>query len=385
MNRTEVLLAFAAKVLGGCLYGYIFSHFYEGDDTWKLHFASIRETKMLLNDPYQFFWEFGPATAIKNGDSIAGIVGFYLNDLEYCLQAKTLGIFNIISQGHYYINTVFWNFIVFWGHYWFFTLLVTEFPSKRNLYLLLIFFFPPAVLWLSGIRADGLLFVAFALCLLYFNRWLLNRRWYHLVISILGFTGVAIFRSPVAALLIPALLGWWLSTRLRVRPLLAFLSVYSFSVLIFFVSVSLSYSAPAVVVQKQREFFRLNGTAFELDTLYPTVKSFALVLPQAVVNTFARPFPWQARGLLQGVAAADILFFWALVVLVVLYRDPDFKTILSRPILLSLLFWSISLYIFIGYTIPFPGAIVRYKIIAEVCLIAVLLSFARTPVKKILI
>ena len=381
MNWTEVLLAFGAKVLSGCLYGYIFLHYYGGDDTWNLHFASLREKEMLLRDPYQFFWEFGPATAIRNGDSILKVFGFYLSDLEYCLQAKTLGIVNIISQGNYYVNVVFWNFIMFWGHYWLFKLLVTEFPSKRKIYFLLVFLFPPAIFWLSGIRADGMLFASFALSLSYFSRWLTMRRRKLFLISLLGFVGVLIFRAPVAALMLPMMLSWWLSTMLRQKQILAFLLVYFLSVIIFFGSSSMtSLDLPKVVVEKQHEFFRLRGTTVELDSLRPTFKSFAVVLPQAAGNTFTRPFPWETNGLLQVMAAVDILFFWAFFAITILYRDPGYRATLSRPLLLSLLFWSVSLYIFIGYTIPFPGAIVRYKIIGELCLLAVIASVLK-PLK----
>ena len=375
MNRTEILLAFGAKVLAGCVYGYIFLHYYGGDDTWNLHMASLAEKEMLLRDPYQFFWEFGPGTAIRNGDSILKIAGFYLSDLEYCLQAKTLGIVNIISQGNYYVNVVFWNFIIFWGHYWLFKLLVTEFPSKRNMYFLLVFFFPPAIFWLSGIRADGMLFVSFAICLSYFSRWLTERRWNLFLGSLLGFVGVLIFRAPFAAIMLPMMLSWWLSTMLKQKPVPIFLLVYCLSVIIFFGSASMtSFNLPNVVVEKQHEFFRLRGTTLELDSLRPTVASFSQVLPQAAGNTFTRPFPWEAYGILQIMASADIVFFWAFLVITILYRDPGWSATLSRPLNLSLLFWSASLYIFIGYTIPFPGAIVRYKIIGELCLLAVMVS-----------
>ena len=378
MTKAEVLFTFGAKVLASCLYGYIFLRYYGGDDTWQLHFNSLRESEMLLNDPYRFFSEFGPATAIRKGHNFVQVVGFYLNDLEYCLQAKTLGIINIISWGNYYINTVFWNFVVFWGHYWLFQLLVTEFPSKRNLYLLLIFFFPPAVFWLSGIRADAILFLSFALCLLYFNRWLFRGRWYNFLVSLLGFTGVLIFRSPVAALLIPALLGWWLATRIRGKPVLLFITVYLLSAIVFFGSSFItSFDLPLLVVQRQLEFLQLKGTSFRLETLQPTLKSFALVLPQAIVNTFIRPYLWEAKGLLQLMAAAEIVFFWGLLILAFLYRDPNWRSDLCRPLILCLVFWCTSLYIFIGYTIPFPGAIVRYKIIAELCILSAFVAVLR--------
>jgi hypothetical protein len=34
LTVTELSLAFIFKVVMGCLYGYIYEHFYNGDDTW---------------------------------------------------------------------------------------------------------------------------------------------------------------------------------------------------------------------------------------------------------------------------------------------------------------------------------------------------------------
>ena len=49
MSLREVIAAYAGKVLFGCLYGYVFLHYFNGDDTWLLLSNSLRETKMLLD------------------------------------------------------------------------------------------------------------------------------------------------------------------------------------------------------------------------------------------------------------------------------------------------------------------------------------------------
>lgn len=380
MTGLEVMLAYGTKIIFGCLYGYIFLHFYQGDDTWALHARSITEKQMLLDDPYHFFLEFTPGTAIKNGNSIIDIAGLYLNDLEYCLQAKTLGIINLISQDNYFVNVVFWNFFIFWGHYWLFKLLVKEFPAKRKFYFILIFLFPPALFWLSGIRSDGLIFFSCSLLLLYFHHWLSTHRFSSLVLWIAGFFGILIFRAALGALLVPALLSWWLANRFTQKPLRWFIWVYFLAAFIFFVSTIFpSYSLPDIVVKRQQEFMQLKGTAFSLDTLQPTVKSFAAVFHQAAINTFIRPFAWEAKGVLQWMAALDILIFWGMLVFVFLRPEPDWKRIIAHPLILLFFFWAASLYLFIGYSIPFPGAIVRYKIIGEIYLLAALGTMIKLP------
>jgi hypothetical protein len=377
------MLAYGLKIIMGCVYGYVFLYYYGGSDPWVLHANGIKEKQMLLNAPLQFFTEFGPATAMRKGSGFVEIAALYLVDLEYCLQAKTLGLFNLISNGNYYVNVVFWNFLIFWGHYWLFCLLTKQFPSKRQLYFILVFLFPPAIFWLSGIRSDGMIFLSISLMLLHFHHWLIKRRLVSLLLWVVGVTGVLIFRPPFAALLIPALISWWLVARFSRRPLPTFLAVYSFAGLIFFGSLLLpSDGFPGIVVRRQQEFIQLKGTTFELDTLRPSIGSFAKVLPQAFTNTFLRPYPWEVKGLLQAMAGVETVLFWLIVLSVFINTDPGWKTNIKQPFLFAFIFFGFSLYLFIGYTIPFPGAIVRYKIIPEILLLTAIASCMRSRLSK---
>jgi hypothetical protein len=302
-STLEVIAAFSFKVLMACLYGYLFLRYYGGDDTWALHNSSLAEFKLLTEQPGQFFWEFTPVSAWRNAQGhLWETIQRYLVDLEYCLTAKTLGLFNIISRGNYYANAVFFSFITFWGHYWLFNLLTGIFPQKRTLLLLLIFFFPPAVFWLSGIRADGLLLLFISLLLLHAYRLIQEGRKSSLAYVLLALTGLLIFRSVMVLLLLPALLSWYITTRYNRRPIAVFAMVYGLAIVLFFASplLSATHHFPGLIVQRQQEFAALQGnTRFILDTLQPTVASFVQVFPQAVTNTFLRPYLWEAKGPLQ--------------------------------------------------------------------------------------
>ena len=384
MTLPEVMLAYGVKVLAGCIYGYVFLRYYQGDDTWLLHNYSTKEKQLLLQNPYEFFFEITPLPAIRNGSGFFEIARFYLMDLEYCLQAKTLGIINLITQDNYYINVVFWNFFVFWGHYWIFALLVKHFPAKRVRFLLLIFLFPPVAFWLSGLRSDGLLLISVALVFFSFHKWITTRRVSALFISAFAFLAVIIFRTPVAAALLPALISWRLVARFRTHTVLVFLCVYLLTTVLFFTSKRLlNYDLPVTMVTRQQEFMSLRGTAFHLDTLQPSIKSFATVFPQAVSNTFLRPHPWEAKGVLQKLASLDIIVFWMIFIWSILKVDPTWKKIISEPLILVLLFVGGSLYLFTGYVVPFPGAIVRYKVIGELALICVFASIAKVQFEKL--
>jgi hypothetical protein len=374
LSVTELSLAFILKVAMGCLYGYVYLHYYNGDDTWALHRQSLKEIDKFLHDPHQFFYDFSPIEAYEWAGRRfwAGLEVWIWNFEKHGLP-KTLALFNIFSRGNYYINVVFFNAIIFWGHYWLFSVLVTTFPGKRLPLLLLIFFCLPLLFWLSGIRADGLLLFFLSLFLLQFALYLHKRSRRAIVLSVMALIGLLIFRKALLLLLAPAIAAWFIAVRYNRKPVPVFLLVYGISGIIFFSSILVSThtNLPMTIVHRQQEYMALQGTRFQLDTLQPSITGFARVMPQAINNTFFRPYVWEAKGMLQIMTALELILFWLLVLLPFFRKDGQWKKYLTHPLLLFFLFFGVSLYLFIGYTVPFPGAIVRYKVLAELLLLTI--------------
>ncbi|WP_133055371.1 hypothetical protein [Niastella koreensis] len=374
LSVSELSLAFGFKVALGCLYGYIYGRYYNGDDTWNYHFYSLQDLHKLKHNTLFYFTELLPGESFTwAGGSFFHGFSAYLHTLEFDTIVKTLSIADIFSGGNYYINVVFFNFILFWGHYWLFCLFVKEFPGKRKPLLLVIFFFPPLVFWLSGIRSDGLVLFSVALLLLHFRRWLYEHKKWSVLYMVPGMLGILIYRSQILLLLIPALLAWLVCVKFNRKPVATFLWVYAIGGLLFFASawVSPAQNLPGVIADRQQSFLKLHGTRFQLDSLKPSVTSFARVLPQALSHTFVRPTLWEAKGALQLMTAVEIIVCWLLVLLAIIKRDIHVRQTLQKPFILFCLAISFTLYIFIGYVIPFPGAIVRYKAIPELLLLAV--------------
>jgi len=371
----EIFLVFGLKIVAGCLYGYIFLTFFGGDDTWLYHRHSLEEYQKLIKDPLQFIGELSPSSAIAGSNGFWQAIDFYIMDLENGIMAKTLGFFNLFSRGNYYINVVFFNFISFWGQYWLFATMVKRYPLKRTALFIAVFFIPPVVFWLSGIRAEGFLIFFFGMLIASFAKWLHASRIKTLIVVFVSLCGIVIFRNVLFLLVLPALTGWFISERFSKRTVPVFFTVYGISILLFFGSVLLSpeKNLPSVVVNRQQDFFMKHGqTRYSLDSLQPNPLSFISIAPQSINNTFFRPYIWEAKGAFQLMSAIEVIMVWFLFVVFLIYKEHDWKKTARDPLLIFLFLFSVSLYLFIGYTVPFPGAIVRYRILPELFLITLL-------------
>ncbi|MBO9631623.1 MAG: hypothetical protein J7578_00795, partial [Chitinophagaceae bacterium] len=63
-------MVFGVKVLAGIGYGYIFLHYFGGDDTWFFHDQGLHEKDLLLNHTAQFFSDLNPALPFQRNATI---------------------------------------------------------------------------------------------------------------------------------------------------------------------------------------------------------------------------------------------------------------------------------------------------------------------------
>jgi hypothetical protein len=373
ISNFEAAAAFAFKVLLGCLYGYIHLHYYNGDDTWIYNNEGIIACQKLKSDPLLFFTDLLP----QQVNSLQTLKDFISKSLEHDLMVKIIAIFSFFSGGNYYVNVIFFNFFLFWGHYWLYHFLTKRYTDKRTALLIGIFFIPPLVFWLSGIRGDGLLFFFLTLLFLFFQNWLTNKDARYLVYAFLSMIGIFIFRSAIVFVLIPFLVGWLISERFRTAPLITYLFTYLFCGLFFFTAkyIHPALNLPAIVVNKQYEFSQLPGkTRYNIEPLKPELPSFIRAIPSAFRNSFLRPYLWEAKGTLQLLTAVETAAFLLYVFIILPFFQ--WNRVKTDPWLIGALFFSLSIFLFIGLTIPFPGAIIRYKVIPELLIVACLLASA---------
>lgn len=360
------------KLAFGCIYGYLFLRFYNGDDTWLYHQQSLDEYQTLSHHPWQFVKELFSHSYKKNqAITFFDTTNNYWKDLQYTILIKLLAVFNVFSRGNYYTNVLFFNLLTFWGHYFFYQLFLNYFPNKRAVAFVIIFLFLPLTFWESGIRKDGLVFIGLSGSLYFFVQYINNSSYKNLLKACLFFFLLLCVRNFIALSLIPVLCAFFACKKTNINALYAnAIAIIGFAALFSLTTVGPDgFNLPQKMAERQEAFQHLEGGSYMfLPQLEGSFKSYVSVFPFAINHTFLRPYITEAKSPLLLFAAIETLF--ALVIIICgLIQIKKLKTIAEHPLLMLLLSLATINYLMIGYTVPFAGAIVRYRVFFEVMLL----------------
>ncbi len=352
--------------MAGILYGWIgiyygqYAYMY---DTWGFHYAGLEETKLLFNQPAEYFNSFFSSGYENKYGGFLQSENSWWNDLKSNMFTKFLSIFNIFSFGNYYINVIFYSFITLLGPLALCRVMNDVFPGKKLQVILAAFLIPSFVYWTSGIHKDGLVFLAISLIVYHFYFGLKEKKFSFRIIAMMLISVLIIlmFRNFILIILIPAITAWYVSTRYSNKIILAFSLVYFlFAVMFFsFRYISPSLDFPQSVINKQNAFRKLQGnSSIKPIDLDPTPLSFLKNSPRALSATILRPYPGDVKHLLSLAAAVETFILLLLFLCFLIWRTNGIQ---SKAFLWFCIFFSVSFLLIIGYTVNFVGAIVRYR------------------------
>ncbi len=362
LGTFRLVFLFALKIAAGFAYAAFYSlpKYYAGSDTWRFYRLSFAETKWLLSDPLAFGKDLFVYGYSRPGNIFSGD-NTYWNDLKSNIPVKLLAMINVVTHNSYYCAIIFFNFLFLFGLVGLYRVMLAHFPDKKLWIIGGIFLVPSTLFWCSGVHKDGLILSATGLII--YNTWLILRKGVatgSIVTIVFSLLLIFSLRNYVVIALLPFLFAWYFSNRLPQYRLIIFGGVMIAGVVLFFV-VPLIFPGidlPLYITQKQEEFKMLQGgSVVVLQPLIPSFTGFLRFLPQAIDMAFLRPHVTEIHNLSYLPAMAETLLSLLLLALALL--TGRFK--LPSPWLLFLLSFSIVILVLCGYTIPFTGAIVRYK------------------------
>ena len=376
-TNSQLVIIFLLKVMAGIFYGWI--GVYYGDmaqmlDTWAYHVQGLEEHKLLMTHPWDFVSSLFRNSYTEGYSNFLVSKNSWWNDVKANFFIKVMAIFDVFSFGNYYVNVIFYSFISFFGPMAIYRVMKDVFPAQKIPVLLATFLLPSFLYWTSGLHKEGLIFLGLSLMIYHFYFGLKEKRFsvYRILLILLGFVLVIILRNFLVLVLLPPLFAWLLCSKLKFNPLLIYITVSVFFLMLFF---TIKYLIPGLdlpqsVVTKQKEFINLQGhSSVTVNELQPNFVSFLMNAPHAISSTTLRPHPGDVKHILSMAAASETAFLLLLFFLFLFWRTKGVK---STSFTWFCVFFSFSFLLSIGFTVNFLGAIVRYR--------SIILPFLLVPV-----
>jgi hypothetical protein len=376
LGTKMVLLLFVIKIAVGITGGLV-SHFLMHDNTDQYGYTlqGLVEYNNLIHHPKIFFTDSLPSAYNNNLGEFFGSRNSFWNDVRNNILIKTIGVFNILSRGNYYINSLFFNFVGFFGHVALFKVFKHIYPKQHWTIIVGCFLLPSSLYFTSLIGKDMIVFTALGIfCYaLYFSleNGFTKKR---LVYILLSFICILLIRNFIAVILLPCALAWYVGSRYKIKPIKVFGSLF----LLAFIGLVLSqflqekYDPLNIVVDKQQAFFSLGmaKSQYQNDTLQPTIKSFVTAAPTALRHSFLSPYPTEFDNIYLNGFAAEIILYIALALLMFVF--PNKKNGLY-PFIIFCFTLTLLIFLFSGYITTNAGALVRYRSIYFPLFITVIL------------
>ncbi len=384
IGKWTLIALFLIKVLAGTAYGmfYQLPKYYSGSDTWRFYSLSVEETKWLLHNPAGFIKDLFTYGYARTGNLFSG-ENTYWNDLKSNLPVKIMAVMNLLTHNSYYTNIILFNLLFITGLVALFKTLYTIFPSKKWVIICGVFLLPSTLFWCSGIHKDGLILSAIGIiifsCFKYFS---CEGSFKHLLAVLLCALLIFSLRNYVLFALLPAIFCWMLSEKYPDKKKLIFFSVCITGIFLFFIISYIfpSVNPPAYFALKQKEFLLLSaGSEVKTSPLQPGFSGFISFLPHALDMAFFRPHITEVNNISYIPAIGETLFLVFLTMSSFFFIDRKKQMPSIVPFLWML---SITILLICGYTIPFTGAIVRYRSLVLPLLITPLLCISDFSVLK---
>ena len=367
INSKVVIGLFLLKIIAGIAIGWLSLHFYgPGNDYWNINTEAWKEYQLLMTDPGKYFTNIFTSDYPGGYSGIFSSIDSFWNDLKGNIIIKLVSLFNIFSRGNYYINSLFFNFLVFFGHVALYRVFTKVYPGRSMLVIIGCFLLPSMIYFSSGIHKDGIVFLMLAILIYGIYQSLHQNRFTKKYLLLISISLVLLFliRHFIFIALVPALVAWIVSVKFKQSPLKIFAIVYLVTgLLLFNINSLIKPVRPLeIITQKQSAYLHLakSETEINLTPLNPDFKSFATNAPQALNHVLLRPYLWElpVKSLLP--LNIELTIYQILFLTFLFFRRKEGNGS-NTPFIYFTVFFTLTIFLLIGYIVPNLGSIVRYR------------------------
>lgn len=376
------------KFIGGIAVLMIYGYYYPGGDTYSYFDNTKVLVRLTSQDPgaaLNFLmgdnsWESYAKFTFETGRPWADL---YADDNAWAISRYTYP-FVILGLGRIMTSTIIFNVFAFIGPWKLFKFLNQRYPGQTARLAFAIFFIPSCIFWGSGLYKDSFtlsatLWILYSIMAISFER----KRVALNVFLILVNSYIIISVKPyIFVALMPAALILFLYSsvqNIRNKALRVLVLPMGTAILVVGGLSAYSYLSPSLgkygnmdsMMEKlvvTREDFINNKTYssnfFDIGDFDPTLGGIARKAPLAFIYGLFGPFPWQVANPVMAISSLEGMLFLVLFVIAlrnVLFRKGASK-VLSDPVIIGFLIFSLMFIIFVGLSTANYGSLVRYRI-----------------------
>ncbi|MBK8353732.1 MAG: hypothetical protein IPL21_19395 [Saprospirales bacterium] len=372
ISKNVLLIGFSLKAFSAILFGYLFkTRMLSGGDTY-VYFddANIVHSAMLQN-PFIYlklligFNDFTPVPSIMQ--PYTETMHFWFDSSNYFV-VRVNAFIRLFSFGVYNVHAIIFSFLSFFGTYNLYLFFENKVYSKKMLQFIL-FGIPSIVFWTSGVHKEAL--VIFSLGIILYNLDFILKGNYtrrNLFLTIIGLVLLGYIRIYLLAFMMPLISGILFYSKFEFKKPSS-VSIYlitiiaCFLLLVFMDTVYPKFNFVQEFLVRRTYFLNSPGNmTFSVEHVPHNISGSLLLIWEAIINPFVRPFPSDCSNILPILASVET--YLILFIIVILLFSANFKSIISNPYAMFCILFGFSTLFLIGLIVNNSGAIVRYRSIA---------------------
>ncbi len=372
---------FWIKVFSCFAYCIFIIHFSPGDSNGLYHKEGYNIYQLILKDPSNIHLLFIPGKEFDQA-LLADIfnAGYFSEESNYMV-TRFVAILSFITMGRFLAISLFFSMISFTGVWRLFRFFYEQYPQLHRQFAIAILYLPTFVFWSSGILKDPLCtgalgWITYSLYGIFYGK--KNPLVYIPILLVFSYL-LAILKVYIIVSYLPffALFLLFKNVTLIKNKFLKILIVSSViigCVIGFFdITSKMQKALGAASMSQTVKYYQTNyenqaNTAtsyFELGVKFDgTASSLVRIGPAAIVATLFRPFIWESKKLSTFLSSLESLAMMLFTLFVLIKVGPVsfIKTIITKPIVLYCILFSLLFALFVGATTLNFGSLVRYKI-----------------------
>jgi hypothetical protein len=385
VNRKYFIPGLTLKIIGAISLGLIYQFYYKGGDTLnyfergsKYIWEAFRDSPIKGLQLMFANGEYDPETFQYAAEII------YYNDLPSYFVVRFASFFDLFTFHTYSATAVLFAVFSFSGLWAMYSVFYRMMPKMHLQLAIAIFFIPSVFFWGSGILKDTITLGALGWAIYAFAEIFIFRRnfLFGSVILISSFLMIYEIKIYILLCLVPALMIWlYLSTLGKVKNLVIKIMILPFTIFLLLIggyySVKfigqenhrynlerLSYTAESTARWLSYVSEREEGSGYTLGDFDYSPSGIIRKTPAAIWVTLFRPYLWEAKNLVMFLSAIEsfLLFIFTLFAVGRVIIKRRIIELISNPIVVFCLVFSITFAFAIGLSTYNFGTLVRYKI-----------------------